>query len=40
MYTTTVRRDEFPGGIERLDDMAYGGDLFDTFLFQPVSLIV
>lgn len=38
VYTTTTLRATYPGGIDKLDGMAFGGDLFDTFLFLPVNL--
>ncbi|KAM7542990.1 hypothetical protein Aperf_G00000006570 [Anoplocephala perfoliata] len=38
VYTTTTLRATYPGGIDKLDGMAFGGDLFDTLLFVPVNL--
>ncbi|VDD82768.1 unnamed protein product [Mesocestoides corti] len=40
VYTGTTRFDNYQGGVKRLDGMAFGGDLFDTFLFNPVSLFM
>ncbi|VDL19680.1 unnamed protein product [Hymenolepis diminuta] len=37
VYTTTTRLATYPGGADKLDGMAFGGDLFDTFLFRPVN---
>ncbi|KAH9281346.1 Bifunctional heparan sulfate N-deacetylase/N-sulfotransferase 2 [Echinococcus granulosus] len=38
VYTSTMLLNSYPGGVERLDGMAFGGDLFDTLLFRPVNL--
>ncbi|KAL5963687.1 Bifunctional heparan sulfate N-deacetylase/N-sulfotransferase 2 [Taenia solium] len=38
VYTSTMRLSDYPGGIEKLEGMAFGGDLFDTLLFRPVNL--
>ena len=36
VYTKTLQRETYPGGIEMLEGMAFGGDVFDTILFRPV----
>ncbi|VDM30800.1 unnamed protein product [Hydatigera taeniaeformis] len=38
VYTTTTLIKDYPGGIEKLEEMAFGGELFDTLLFNPVNL--
>ncbi|KAL5103383.1 Bifunctional heparan sulfate N-deacetylase/N-sulfotransferase 2 [Taenia crassiceps] len=38
VYTTANRLKNYPGGMEKLEGRAFGGDLFDTVLFRPVNL--
>lgn len=39
VYTTTINRDTYPGGIDLLEGSSLGGRLFETILFQPVRQI-
>lgn len=38
LYTHTILRHKYPGGIERLDSMIRGGELFETILHNPVNI--
>jgi len=38
LYTHTVYRDKYPGGIEKLDSSILGGELFETILHNPVNI--
>ena len=40
LFTHTVLFDKFPGGQQRLDHGIYGGELFQTILFNPVLLLL
>lgn len=38
LYTHTIYRDKYPGGIERLVSSIRGGELFETILHNPVNI--
>ena len=40
LFTHTYFMDEYPGGRERLDRSINGGELFQTFLYNPVSKVL
>ena len=37
LFTHTILIDKYPGGSYRLEESIRGGELFQTFLFNPVS---
>ncbi|XP_064601762.1 bifunctional heparan sulfate N-deacetylase/N-sulfotransferase-like isoform X2 [Liolophura sinensis] len=40
LFTHTVFLDKYPGGRERLDDSIRGGELFQTFLSNPINIFM
>lgn len=38
LYTHTIFLDGYPGGKERLERNIFGGDLFMTFLYNPINI--
>ncbi|KAL7057708.1 hypothetical protein AAHC03_016760 [Spirometra sp. Aus1] len=40
VYTQTLRLQDYPGGAHRLQEMALGGEVFQTLLYTPVSFFM
>ncbi|KAK3588977.1 hypothetical protein CHS0354_043147 [Potamilus streckersoni] len=40
LYTHTIYIDEYPGGREHLDDSIKGGELFQSFLYNPINVFM
>lgn len=38
LYTHTIYRDRYPGGVEKLEASIKGGELFETILHNPVNI--
>lgn len=38
LYTHTIYRDKYPNGIDKLDALIKGGELFETILHNPVNI--
>lgn len=38
LYTHTIYRDRYPGGVEKLESSIRGGELFETILHNPVNI--
>ena len=39
LFTHNLYLDKYPGGPQKLDHSIRGGELFQTFLYNPVSII-
>lgn len=40
LFTHNVFLDKYPGGPHKLDSSINGGELFQTFLYNPVSFLL
>lgn len=40
LYTHTIFLDKYPGGRAKLDDSIFGGELFFTFVFNPINIFM
>lgn len=40
LFTHTILIDRYPGGRDKLDESIQGGELFQTIVYNPVSLFL
>jgi len=39
LFTHTIYVDRYPGGLKKLDESIMGGELFQTIVYNPVSVV-